>query len=84
MEWLVKKSRYVKQRERYVLVLSDLGGLLKMIAQTSASEVVNPGDLLSPQKDAQYCINREKTRTIKIIDASPYTSEEWERLMSEK
>lgn len=61
------------------IVLCDSGGSLKMLAQTQSSERVKPGDLLSPLKDAQYCINRDKSRVIKIIDARQYICDEWER-----
>ncbi|POT59787.1 signal transduction protein PmrD [Citrobacter amalonaticus] len=80
MEWLVKKSCYDKKSGEQVLVLSDAGGSLKMIAEVKTDIAVNPGDILSPMKDALYCINREKGRTVKILDAKNYTSEEWERL----
>lgn len=80
MEWLVKKSCTSKCQKRHVLVLSDTSGTLKMIAEVSNDIIVKPGDLLSPLKDALYCINRDKQRTIKVIDARCYSSEEWERV----
>ncbi|EAM9280472.1 signal transduction protein PmrD, partial [Salmonella enterica] len=36
MEWLVKKSHYVKKRACHVLVLCDSGGSLKMIAEANS------------------------------------------------
>ena len=61
-------------------MLSDAGGSLKMIAEVQSDIVVNAGDILSPQKDALYSINRDNGRTVKILDARSYTCDEWERL----
>ncbi|WP_336219394.1 signal transduction protein PmrD [Citrobacter amalonaticus] len=80
MEWRVKKSCCNKTSGKHVLVLSDTGDSLKMLAEVQSDWVVSAGDMLSPLKDARYCINRDKSRTIKILDARHYTSEEWERL----
>ncbi|EAS2367675.1 signal transduction protein PmrD, partial [Salmonella enterica subsp. enterica] len=55
MEWLVKKSHYVKKRACHVLVLCDSGGSLKMIAEANSMILLSPGDILSPLQDAQYC-----------------------------
>lgn len=33
-----------------------------------------------PLQDAQYCINREKHQTLKIVDARCYSCDEWQRL----
>ncbi|EHI9047242.1 signal transduction protein PmrD [Salmonella enterica] len=80
MEWLVKKSHYVKKRACHVLVLCDSGGSLKMIAEANSMILLSPGDILSPLQDAQYCINREKHQTLKIVDARCYSCDEWQRL----
>ncbi|EAM7071614.1 signal transduction protein PmrD [Salmonella enterica] len=80
MEWLVKKSHYVKKMARHVLVLCDSGGSLKMIAEANSMILLSPGDILSPIKDAQYCINREKHQILKIINARCYSCDEWQRL----
>ncbi|ABX20521.1 signal transduction protein PmrD [Salmonella enterica subsp. houtenae] len=80
MEWLVKKSHYVKKMARHVLVLCDSGGSLKMIAEANSMILLSPGDILSPLKDAQYCINREKHQILKIINARCYSCDEWQRL----
>ena len=73
MEWLVKKSCCNKQDNRHVLMLCDAGGAIKMIAE------VKVGDLLSPLQNALYCINREKLHTVKVLSASSYSPDEWER-----
>lgn len=80
MEWQVKKSCYDKTSGKHALVLSDAGGSLKMIAEVQSDIVVNAGDILSPQKDALYSVNRDCGRTVKILDARNYTCDEWERL----
>ena len=36
-------------------------------------------DLLSPLQNALYCINREKLHTVKVLSASCYSPDEWER-----
>lgn len=81
MEWQVKKSCCVKKAGKLYLVICDTSGSLKMLAEANASEWVKPGDLLSPLKDAQYCINRDKSRVIKIIEARQYICEEWAHLL---
>ncbi|EEQ2973702.1 signal transduction protein PmrD, partial [Escherichia coli] len=35
--------------------------------------------LLSPLQNALYCINREKLHTVKVLSASSYSPDEWER-----
>lgn len=67
MEWHVKKSCCHKKAGRLYIVLCDSGGSLKMLAEAQSSEWVKPGDLLSPLKDALYCINRDTSRLIKIL-----------------
>lgn len=81
MEWHVKKSCCHKKAGRLYIVLCDSGGSLKMLAEAQSSERVKPGDLLSPLKDAQYCVNRDASHVIKIIDARQYICDEWERLL---
>ncbi|EFE10059.1 signal transduction protein PmrD [Citrobacter youngae] len=81
MEWHVKKSCCHKKAGKLYIVLCDSGGSLKMLAEAQASVGVKPGDLLSPLKDAQYCVNRNASQVIKIIDARQYICDEWERLL---
>ncbi|HBM9258136.1 TPA: signal transduction protein PmrD [Citrobacter freundii] len=81
MEWHVKKSCCLKKARRLYIVLCDSGGSLKMLAEAQSSESLKPGDLLSPLKDAQYCVNRDASRVIKIIDARQYICDEWEHLL---
>ena len=81
MEWHVKKSCCHKKAARLYIVLCDSGGSLKMLAEAQSFERVKPSDLLSPLKDAQYCVNRDASRVIKIIDARQYICDEWERLL---
>jgi signal transduction protein PmrD len=70
-----------QESRRLYIVLCDSGGSLKMLAEAQSFERVKPGDLLSPLKDAQYCVNRDVSRVIKIIDARQYICDEWERLL---
>lgn len=81
MEWHVKKSCCLKKAGRLYIVLSDSSGSLKMLAEVNTSLRVRPGDLLSPLRDAQYCVNQDKSRVIKIIEARRYLCDEWERLL---
>lgn len=81
MEWHVKKSCCHKKAGRLYIVLCDSGGSLKMLAEAQSFERVKPGDLFSPLKDAQYCVNRDASRVIKIIDARQYICDEWVRLL---
>ncbi len=78
MEWLVKKSCCNKQDNRHVLMLCDAGGAIKMI-EVKSDFAVKVGDLLSPLQNALYCINREKLHTVKVLSASCYSPDEWER-----
>ena len=71
----------LSRKQRLYIVLCDSGGSLKMLAEAQSFERVKPGDLLSPLKDAQYCVNRDVSRVIKIIDARQYICDEWERLL---
>ena len=79
MEWLVKNSCGNKQDNRHVLMLCDAGGAIKMIAEVKSDFAVKVGDLLSPLQNALYCINREKLHTVKVLSASSYSPDEWER-----
>ncbi len=79
MEWLVKKSHYVKKRACHVLVLCDSGWFAaKMIAEAN-SMILRFESRRYPValQDAQYCINREKHRD---PDARRYSCDEWQRL----
>ena len=79
MEWLIKKSCCDKQDNKHILVLCDVGGAIKMIAEVKSDFALKVGDLLSPLQNALYCINREKQCTVKVISASCYSVEEWAR-----
>ena len=79
MEWLVKKSCCNKQDNRHVIMLCDAGGAIKMIAEVKSDFAVKVADLLSPLQNALYCINREKLHTVKVLSASCYSPDEWER-----
>lgn len=79
MEWLIKKSCCDKQDNKHILVLCDVGGAIKMIAEVKSDFAMKVGDLLSPLQNALYCINREKQCTVKVISASCYSPDEWER-----
>uniref|UniRef100_UPI00398C5DBD signal transduction protein PmrD n=1 Tax=Salmonella enterica TaxID=28901 RepID=UPI00398C5DBD len=58
----------------------DSGVSLKRMAEANSMILLGPGDILSPLKDAKYCINREKNQTLKIVDARCYSCDEWQRL----
>lgn len=60
-------------------MLCDAGGAIKMIAEVKSDFAVKVGDLLSPLQNALYCINREKLHTVKVLSASSYSPDEWER-----
>lgn len=79
MEWLIKKSCCDKQDNKHILVLCDVGGAIKMIAEVKSDFAMKVGELLSPLQNALYCINREKQCTVKVISASCYSVEEWAR-----
>ncbi|MTH46438.1 signal transduction protein PmrD [Intestinirhabdus alba] len=80
MEWLVKKTLYLEKSTRQFLVLWDSGGSLKMIAEVLSVRLLQVGDVLSPMPDALYCINRDRSWTVKMISAGYYCRTEWERL----
>ena len=50
-----------------------------LIAEVKSDFAVKVGDLLSPLQNALYCINREKLHTVKVLSASSYSPDEWER-----
>src|SRR5699024_11657318 len=61
------------------ILLCDVGGAIKIIAEVKSDFAMKVGDLLSPLQNALYCINREKQCTVKVISASCYSVEEWAR-----
>ncbi|PXU62343.1 signal transduction protein PmrD [Salmonella enterica] len=80
MEWLVKKSHYVKKRACHVLVLCDSGGSLKMIAVGAFMILFGPRGILSAVQDAQDCIKRGRHQTVKIVDGLCFFCDEWRRV----
>lgn len=49
-----------------------------MIAEVKSDFAVKVG-IYSPLQNALYCINREKLHTVKVLSASSYSPDEWER-----
>ncbi|QUJ02731.1 signal transduction protein PmrD [Salmonella enterica subsp. enterica] len=82
MEWLVKKSHYVKRGRAMFWVLCDSGGSLKNDAEANSMILPSPGDILSPFTGcAAYCVIIGKTPDLaKIVDARCYSCDEWQRL----
>ncbi|HHD0737854.1 histidine kinase, partial [Klebsiella pneumoniae] len=49
-----------------------------MIAEIEACRLrLREGDKLTPLADARYCLNNNPTQTLKIRNATHYSSERW-------
>ncbi len=77
MEWWVKK---VQDNASASLCRVVLSGALEMIAEIEACRLrLREGDKLAsiPLADARYCLNNNPTQTLKIRNATHYSSERW-------
>ena len=76
MEWWVKKVRKNSMTSPCCVVLQS--GTLAMIAEIEACRLdLQEGDKLTPLADARYCLNNNPTQTLKIRNASHYSSARW-------
>ena len=70
MEWWVKKVQDNASASLCRVVLQS--GALEMIAEIEACRL-----RLTPLADARYCLNNNPTQTLKIRNATHYSSERW-------
>ncbi len=76
MEWWVKKVQDNASASLCRVVLQS--GALEMIAEIEACRLrLREGDKLTPLADARYCLNNNPTQTLKIRNATHYSSERW-------
>ncbi|MCM7773462.1 polymyxin B resistance protein pmrD [Enterobacter asburiae] len=80
MEWLVTESIYITTTDLYGLVLK--AGPLKIVAEVSSETPLRPGDILYPEKDANYLINNDATHPIKAISAVEFSAGKWRALQA--
>lgn len=74
MEWWVKKVQDNASASLCRVVLQS--GALEMIAEIEACRLrLREGDKLTPLADARYCLNNNPTQTLKIRNATHYSSE---------
>ncbi|MBD3703590.1 histidine kinase [Klebsiella pneumoniae] len=75
MEWWVKSTG---QRFGQPLPRRASERALEMIAEIEACRLrLREGDKLTPLADARYCLNNNPTQTLKIRNATHYSSERW-------
>ncbi|HCQ8615696.1 TPA: signal transduction protein PmrD [Klebsiella pneumoniae] len=73
MEWWVKKVQDNASASLCRVVLQS--GALEMIAEIEACRLrLREGDKLTPLADARYCLNNNPTQTLKIRNATHYSS----------
>ena len=76
MEWWLKKVQDNASASLCRVVLQS--GALEMIAEIEACRLrLREGDKLTPLADARYCLNNNPTQTLKIRNATHYSSERW-------
>lgn len=76
MEWWVKKVQDNSPSIPCRVVLQS--GALEMIAEIEACRLrLREGDKLTPLADARYCLNNNPAQTLKIRNASHYSSARW-------
>ena len=76
MEWWVKKIQDNASASPCRVVLQS--GTLEMIAEIEACRLhLRVGDKLTPLTDARYCLNNNPAHTLKILNATHYSSERW-------
>ncbi|QGN38745.1 histidine kinase [Klebsiella oxytoca] len=76
MEWWIKKLRENPTSGHTCVVLQS--GQLMIIAELApCPRRLQEGDKLTPQADALYCINDDKTVTVKVLNATHFSPERW-------
>ncbi|MCY0262362.1 histidine kinase [Klebsiella pneumoniae] len=75
MEWWVKKVQDNASASLCRVVLQKR--CAEMIAEIEACRLACGKDKLTPLADARYCLNNNPTQTLKIRNATHYSSERW-------
>ncbi|EML6552771.1 histidine kinase [Klebsiella michiganensis] len=76
MEWWIKKLREASTSTHTHAVLQS--GQLTIIAElTSCGRRLQEGDKLTPLANALYCINDNKSLTLKVLNATHFSAERW-------
>ena len=63
----------------FSVIIASVAQLSLGFAASHLPPMTHLWDLLSPLQNALYCINREKLHTVKVLSASSYSPDEWER-----
>ncbi|ARI09407.1 histidine kinase [Klebsiella grimontii] len=76
MEWWIKKIHENSTSTPTHAVLQS--GQLTIIAElTPCGRRLQEGDKLTPLANALYCINGDKSITIKVLNATHFSAERW-------
>ena len=76
MEWWIKKLHETSTSTPTHAVLQS--GQLTIIAElTSCGRRLQEGDKLTPLANALYCINDNKSITLKVLNATHFSAERW-------
>ncbi|MEQ4739911.1 histidine kinase [Klebsiella michiganensis] len=76
MEWWIKKLREASTSTHTHAVLQS--GQLTIIAElTSCGRRLQEGDKLTQLANALYCINDNKSITLKVLNATHFSAERW-------
>ncbi|EEE1438395.1 polymyxin B resistance protein pmrD [Salmonella enterica subsp. enterica serovar Solt] len=82
MEWLVIDIIYLQLKKSYMLTLQSSS--LKMMAEAISKSAVHVGDVLYPVMDAEYLINKNKSKRLVFISASSFSATYWNHLKVSK
>ncbi|WP_431222266.1 hypothetical protein ACQ86O_18155 [Serratia sp. L9] len=64
---------------QYALILNG-DPAITLLAQTRSAIAIRPGDILYPVLDAKYCVNRDRSRKIKVTNVTKFCLKQWEWL----
>jgi signal transduction protein PmrD len=81
MEWWIKKLRETPTATHTCAILQS--GQLTIIAElTPCGRRLQEGDKLTPLANALYCINGDKSITVKVLNATHFSTERWATIAS--
>ncbi|EMX9092412.1 histidine kinase [Klebsiella oxytoca] len=81
MEWWIKKLREAATSIHTWAVLQS--GQLTIVAElTPCARRLQEGDKLTPLADALYCINNDKTLTVKVLNATHFSADRWAAIVN--
>lgn len=80
MKWHVVDVLVLNQcSNKYALILNG-DQIITLFAQTWSPIAIKSGDILYPVLDAKYCVNRDRSKEIKVTNVSKFCLKQWELL----